>query len=764
MVESEPIANLDSDRQTMAADRLRLKSSSRPARRAVSSLIAGWVSPAPLDALALLEEHPELKGDKSAVLDLAYEEYCRRIEAGESLDPDAFANRFVVCRRSLRRLLEVHSLLAQNVALIHLAEARWPEVGQQFQDYHLVELLGAGAVSRVYLATERRLGDRPVVLKISLHGVGEAHLLGRLRHPHIVPVYCVARDPATGLSALVMPYLGRTTLFDLLDETLAPPSLPRTSERILAAIAKSGGGDHAPDVGLLGGGTWISPEQSYVEGVLRLTLQAADALAYTHGQGILHCDIKPSNVLLAACGKAFLLDFDLAFDPAAARHGVGGTLPYMAPEQLQVVACRRAAIERAGPAAVDTRTDVFSFGVMLYELLTGELPFGPLPREQAPADLARELLRRQQLGHDPARRRNRDVSAELDRLISRCLHWQPAARPASAAELRELLHAALAARSAPIPQRRRIHRRAAVAAGIGLVGVAAWATWSLAARGPNAEITMAEGLAAFERGQYALAIRRFNQLLEIEPGSPKALFLRGRSYAQIGNLQAALHDLQAAGDRGDGHGLACIGYCLALQGEAERNPDRYPEAIELFEKAVAAGLKTPGLSNDLGFCHLRQSESGESSQNLAEKYLLEALQLSPNFQPAHHNLAVLDLGRSVRQQKFPDLRHINSALRAGPVNPELLLDAACVYAAAVNRAGASEKSAAIDRCLAYCRDYLQAGGAPSLLSRVPTYCPQLAETPWYRALPVQAEATAPVSRTRRLVEPLGAPPPASKQG
>src|SRR5262249_28754708 len=122
---------------------------------------------------------------------------------------------------------------------------------------------------------------------------------------------------------------------------------------------------------------------SYPEAVLWIGARLADALAHAHDRGILHRDIKPANVLLTDDGQPMLLDFNLAADAARAGPRVGGTPAYMAPEQLRQV-CGEA-------AGVDARSDLFSLGVVLFEMLTGRHPF-PLPNESN-RDSAAELLK-----------------------------------------------------------------------------------------------------------------------------------------------------------------------------------------------------------------------------------------------------------------------------------------------------------------------------------------------------------------------------------
>src|SRR6185312_1750904 len=118
---------------------------------------------------------------------------------------------------------------------------------------------------------------------------------------------------------------------------------------------------------------------SYVEAVLWLGEQIADGLAHAHERGILHRDLKPANVLLTDDGRPMLLDFNLAEDVkargGAERASVGGTLPYMAPEHIE-------AFSKTGPWTLDGRCDLFSLGVILYELLTGRHPY-PLHKKRA---------------------------------------------------------------------------------------------------------------------------------------------------------------------------------------------------------------------------------------------------------------------------------------------------------------------------------------------------------------------------------------------
>jgi tetratricopeptide (TPR) repeat protein len=163
---------------------------------------------------------------------------------------------------------------------------------------------------------------------------------------------------------------------------------------------------------------------SYIESVCRLTLCLADALQYAHERGLVHLDLKPSNVLIAADGQPMVLDFHLAREPIvthdAAPPRFGGTPGYMSPEQEAVFAAARQG--RPAPQPVDERSDIYSLGAVLYEALGGVRQNG-LPQ--------------------PLTRLNSQVSAGLSDIVDKCLAAEPANRyphmAALAADLRRHL-------------------------------------------------------------------------------------------------------------------------------------------------------------------------------------------------------------------------------------------------------------------------------------------------------------------------------------
>jgi serine/threonine-protein kinase len=162
-----------------------------------------------------------------------------------------------------------------------------------------------------------------------------------------------------------------------------------------------------------------------------LLARVCDALGWLHGQGLVHCDVKPSNILLDGQGRPYLTDFGMAASPEqlAAEGASGGTVVYMAPEQMESLA-------QHGPAsgAFDGRADLYAVGVLLYELLTGELPF------RASNRFALLYQRSRTVPKAPSALRP-ELPADLDALVLRALAADPAGRFASAAELAAALRA-----------------------------------------------------------------------------------------------------------------------------------------------------------------------------------------------------------------------------------------------------------------------------------------------------------------------------------
>ncbi|MCI0681355.1 MAG: tetratricopeptide repeat protein [Gemmataceae bacterium] len=338
-----------------------------------------------------------------------------------------------------------------------LAEAviTMPQAGDEFLDFRLIAELGRGAFGRVFLAEQQDLAGRRVALKISADLQGETQTLAQLLHTNVMPIYSVHR--VGPFQAACMPYYGSTTLADVLRAykdvavpvsgrdlitTLKNPKTVVSQTRSGAALPSSAGGrdSHGADSdGVIlprpNVGSRVILDKlergTYVEAMLWIASRLADGLAHAHERGILHRDLKPANILLSGEGQPLLLDFNLAEDVklrgAAAAARLGGTLPYMSPEQLRAM--------QGEQVELDARSDIYALGLILYELLTGSAPW-TVPGGPVRMVVAGMVEARRQLPSG-LRARNPAVSPATEAIVLKCLHPDPACRYQTARELQE---------------------------------------------------------------------------------------------------------------------------------------------------------------------------------------------------------------------------------------------------------------------------------------------------------------------------------------
>lgn len=383
-------------------------------------------------------QFPQLAHDSSGRSLIAYEEFRQRRQKGEEVSP--------------LQLQELHAIDLAWWPAVPKSEAstdsppsshpvpssgspktgrssssriqnRELKPGATWSDFTIVGALGEGAHGSVYLATQGELAHRFVVLKISSNDTKEPQLLAELQHTNIMPILSLHRY--AGALGICMPFLGAVTLRDFqrfarehqgstaFDQACLETVLSRKSEEI-GELLRHRSKRFVPE-------TLDAPaktnllldvaKQGKVSAVLWLIQQIAEGLSHAHHRGIVHGDLKPANILISDDGHPLLLDFHLS--QWRSREGFvpeGGTLPYMSPEHLRAM---------VGNQPIDHRTDLYSLGVILYELLADRSPF-PLPATSSKIEFAEIAKQREQL---PPRLASTGVGfdRDLDAIIQKCL-------------------------------------------------------------------------------------------------------------------------------------------------------------------------------------------------------------------------------------------------------------------------------------------------------------------------------------------------------
>jgi serine/threonine protein kinase len=437
---------------------------------------------------------PGLASEADPILTNLVEEFADRLLAGEAVDVESFVARHPDHAEQLRRFLPAAQVLAdlgRSLASgsgapgesVPPADALTGTLG----DFRIVREIGRGGMGVVYEADQISLGRRVALKVLPFAGAMDARALQRfqnearasacLHHPNIVPVYAVGQD--RGVHFYAMQFIEGQSLDAVLGQ------LRRATDPDATTAAPRGKGAAQPAAETkrepaAQASTLPSPRQGreYYRRIAELGIAAAEALEHAHQLGIIHRDVKPANLMLDGRGQLWVTDFGLAQFQSDARltmtGDLMGTLRYMSPEQAL-----------AQRVIVDQRTDVYSLGATLYELLTQQPVFTRQDRHELLRQIAFE-------DPTPPRRVNRTIPTELETIVLKALEKNPQERYASAGELaadlrRYLEEQPIAARRPAIVDRARKwarrHQpfmRALVAAlMVSVVALAASTAWAL---------------------------------------------------------------------------------------------------------------------------------------------------------------------------------------------------------------------------------------------------------------------------------------------
>ncbi|MCA9187071.1 MAG: protein kinase [Pirellulaceae bacterium] len=419
--------------------------------------------------------------------------------------------------------------------------------GSRVGDFQILEVLGRGGSADVYAAQQLSL-DRKVVIKLSRDTVGEARILAQLDHPHIVQIY--SQHEHGPYNVIVMRYVPGATLTEWL-LNLPPDKSHAWSGTDLAKWLNQRIGHDGDPHDLRRAGIPYATQAddlqsaSLSRAVAMIMLDIAQALSHAHRRGVLHLDIKPSNILLDSRGRALLMDFHISSlrqDATDMSHHLqGGTLAYMSPEQLFHFLGH--SDDRL--ARLDERSDVFALGLVFHELLFGQ-PAWPLPAAQLPTDAAQRLLAARKTSPMIGRSVGPHISQGLRSILARCLAPDPDQRYANCELLTQdltcwlndkpLRHAAdpsLKERSGKWLRRNRLRLGIVAGACLLLSTFLGWQTSREFHRLQVAEHFLAEANTNIIDGQYPSAMELLHQAraeLHVPPSWPGAWLTESRRH------------------------------------------------------------------------------------------------------------------------------------------------------------------------------------------------------------------------------------------
>jgi tetratricopeptide (TPR) repeat protein len=655
----------------------------------------------------------ELENNQKNTLEQAIQQFVDAQLRGERPDIDEFVKQYPgleqKIRQRIRNLQEIDGLfscLMQADDSDFAAEiSEHNLIGQTLGDFKILSIIGTGGMGAVFLAHQISL-DRDVALKVisdisgarkkSIERFGrEAKVLAKISHPNIVPIYEVGQQGQ--YSYFAMEFVKGVSLSKIIDAVRKSPQSQKASDVMAKCLFESGISSTEQTKKENSG---AEVDTDYIISISRIIISIASALEYAHKQGVLHRDVKPSNILIKPDGTAKLVDFGLARAETQQAITVSGeffgTPSYVSPEQIRK------------PETVDCRSDVYSLAATYYECLTLRPPFeGNTVNETLTRVISQEAISPQK--YCPR------LSTDFNTVLLHALEKLPEDRYQTAADFAADIENVLDFR--PITAKRpSITRRAykavrrnpikiivslviTVAIAIGITLTILYVRENKIA---DAGRLHAEGLAKMASGHHAEALVCFKKALVKDPTHVQAAYLGALCYQELGDPNKAIllykHAVKIGPNCAEAYFGLALGYQVLNRWEESIGPlekavmldpnnanykevlaaayqqsENYQDAIKTYREYLAIKPDNASVCNRLGYCCSMYKQYGDAVQAYKK-----TIQLEPKNVTAHLSLGWCYL--QLREYK-PAIKSAEEALR---LDPENLGAASCIIASYFN--------------------------------------------------------------------------------
>ncbi len=651
--------------------------------------------------------------NKEQVIEQAVQKFVDAQLQGHRLNIDEFVKQYPDVEEQLRQKIQnlqkidglFNCLMQADDSDYREAVIEHDLIGKRLGDFEIVNLIGTGGMGAVFLARQVSL-DREVALKVISDISGarakslerfkrEAKVLAKISYPHIVSIYEVGEEGP--YSYFAMEYVQGVSLDKILASIRNAPSDAKASEVMRKCLEdKSSIQEREYAKSRQKDGAEIDTD--YIVGISKIIISIASALENAHSKGILHRDVKPSNILIDSNGTPKLVDFGLARAESQQAITVTGeffgTPSYVSPEQI-----RR-------PDTVDCRSDVYSLAATYYECLTLRPPFeGNTVNETLTRVISREAV--------PPKKFCPRLSTDFNTVLLHALEKLPEDRYQTAADFAaDIEHVlefkpitakrpSITRRTYKIIRRNPVRTVTVLVAIIATIIVIALTVFYVRENKiADAGRLHAEGLAKMASGHHAEALVCFKKALVKDPTHVQAAYLGALCYQELGDPNKAIllykHAVEIGPNCAEAHFGLALGYQVLRRWKESIGPlqkavmlepnnanykevlaagyqqsENYQDAIKTYREYLAVKPDNASVCNRLGYCCSMYKQYGDAIQAYKK-----AIQLEPKNVTAYSSLSwcYFELG----EYKLA-VNNANEAIKLQPSNIDALKCMASSY-------------------------------------------------------------------------------------